>query len=65
MDMIFKELFEAITGFEIEEEETVFSLGKKKQDFVLGFYVHKPNETIHYNKMGGYMKYRYMIYIHS
>jgi len=50
--VIFKELFEAVTGFEIEEEETEFSVGNSriKKEYVFGFYVHKPNETIHYKE---------------
>jgi len=49
---IFKELFEAVTGFEIEEEETEFAIGNSKtsKEFVFGFYVKKPNETIHYKE---------------
>ena len=49
---IFKSLFEAVTGFEIEEEETAFSIGDSRieKEFVFGFYVHKPNETIHYKE---------------
>jgi energy-coupling factor transporter ATP-binding protein EcfA2 len=49
---IFKELFEAVTGFEIEEEVSSFSLGNDvvDEEFVLGFYVKKPNETIHYKE---------------
>jgi predicted ATP-binding protein involved in virulence len=49
---IFKELFEAVTGFTIEEEETAFAVGnaKTQKEFVFGFYVHKPNETIHYKE---------------
>lgn len=49
---IFKELFEAVTGFTIEEEETEFAVGtsKLKKEFVFGFYVHKPNESIHYKE---------------
>lgn len=59
---IFKELFEAVTGFEIEKEETLFtienSVRSKKysnslniaEEYVLGFYVKKPNETIYYRE---------------
>jgi hypothetical protein len=49
---IFKELFEAVTGFEIEKEETAFAVGESRneQEYVFGFNVHKPNETIHWKK---------------
>lgn len=49
---VFKELFEAVTGFEIEEEETEFAVGNSRisKEFVFGFVVHKPNETIHYKE---------------
>jgi len=49
---IFKELFEAVTGFEVEEEETEFAVGNSriKKEFVFGFWVKKPNETIHYTE---------------
>jgi len=49
---LFKELFEAVTGFKIEEEETEFSVGNSKveKEYVFGFYVKKPNETIHYKE---------------
>jgi len=48
---IFKKLFEAVTGFEIEKEETQFTMNSKvDNEFVLGFYVKKPNETIHYKE---------------
>jgi len=49
---VFKELFEAVTGFEIEKEETAFAVGESKmqQEYVFGFNVHKPNETIHWKE---------------
>ena len=49
---LFKELFEAVTGFEIEEEETEFAVGNSRisKEFVFGFFVKKPNETIHYKE---------------
>jgi len=47
---IFKELFEAVTGFTIEEEKTVFSLGEQFNNYIFGFYVHKPNETIYHKE---------------
>ncbi len=52
---IFKELFEAVTGFNIEETKTLFNAEesnlKSPQDdilrkYVLGFTIHKPNEII-------------------
>jgi predicted ATP-binding protein involved in virulence len=41
-----------VTGFEIEEEETEFAVGNSriKKEFVFGFFVKKPNETIHYTE---------------
>ena len=49
---IFKELYEAVTGFEIEEEETQFAVGNSRisKEFVFGFWVKKPNETIHHTE---------------
>lgn len=49
---LFKELFESVTGFKIAEQETEFAIGNSKvsKDFVFGFYVQKPNETIHYKE---------------
>jgi ABC-type cobalamin/Fe3+-siderophores transport system ATPase subunit len=50
---IFKELFEAVTGFEIEEEVGAFSIGGSSlidEEFIFGFYVKKPNETIYYKE---------------
>ena len=53
---VFKDLFEAVTGFEVEEISDIFqasgdpvqaSLLKK---YVLGFWVHKPNEIIHHKE---------------
>lgn len=45
---IFKELFESITGFEIEEKEDAFNSDEANimKQYVLGFLVHKPDETI-------------------
>jgi energy-coupling factor transporter ATP-binding protein EcfA2 len=49
---VFKELFEAVTGFTIEEDETAFAVGNSRmqKEFVFGFFVKKPNETIHYKE---------------
>lgn len=47
----FSVLFNAITGFEIEEETSNFSIGNGINDnYVLGFYVYKPHEKIHYSE---------------
>lgn len=49
---IFKELFESVTGYEIEEYEGVFSISEDPShaellnDYILGFIVKKPFETI-------------------
>jgi len=49
---VFKDLFESVTGFKIEEINDMFSFGadpiqnKIMKDYVLGFKIHKPNETI-------------------
>lgn len=53
---IFKDLFEAVTGFEVEEEKYELNINGQKlemptgnhliKEFVFNFYVHKPNETI-------------------
>lgn len=49
---LFKDLFQAVTGFEIEEREDVFSASddptrKEILDgYVLGFWIKKPDETI-------------------
>jgi len=54
--LMFKELFESVTGFEIEEKSNVFDLSqdpiqaKLLNDYVLGFFVHKPNEIISNNE---------------
>lgn len=48
----FKDLFESITGFSIEEKEGVFDESNDPvqanilKQYVLGFWVHKPDETI-------------------
>jgi len=49
---IFKELCEAVTGFEIEEKKNVFDMSEDPiqadlmQQYVLGFWVKKPHEKI-------------------
>lgn len=49
---IFKELTEAVTGFEIEEKKNVFDLSEDPvqadllQKYVLGFWIKKPHEKI-------------------
>jgi len=49
---LFKELCEAVTGFQIEEKENVFDLSEDPiqadllQKYVLGFWVKKPHEKI-------------------
>jgi energy-coupling factor transporter ATP-binding protein EcfA2 len=49
---IFKDLFESVTGFEIEEQVGVFNESSDPvqaeilRKYVLGFWVHKPDETI-------------------
>jgi energy-coupling factor transporter ATP-binding protein EcfA2 len=49
---IFKELCEAVTGFEIEEKKSVFDLSEDPiqanllKEYVLGFWVKKPHEII-------------------
>lgn len=49
---LFKELFEAVTGFKIEEQVSVFDESEDPiqaeilQKYVLGFLIHKPNEII-------------------
>jgi len=49
---MFKELFESVTNFEIEEKINVFDdsedpqQAKILQQYVLGFLIHKPNEII-------------------
>ena len=49
---LFKDLFESVTGFEIEESLNVFSLGSIQaqseimDEYVFSFKIHKPNETI-------------------
>lgn len=49
---VFKDLFEAVTGFTIEEMDSVFNESDDPvqadimKKYVLGFYVHKPYETI-------------------
>ena len=53
---IFSELFEAVTGFKAEEREGVFDesadpiQAKLLNDYVLGFWVHKPHEVINYTE---------------
>lgn len=52
---IFKELFEAVTGFTVEQEKkegTIsFSICEEVEKYdVSGFYVKKPNETIYYKE---------------
>ena len=52
----FKSLFESVTGYEIEEMEDVFSSSddprqaKMLEQYVLGFTVKKPYETIHHKE---------------
>jgi len=51
----FRFLFKAVTGFEIEEEEnkakfSVGSHGDLSESYVMGFYVIKPHEKIHYSE---------------
>jgi AAA15 family ATPase/GTPase len=52
---IFKELFESVTGFKIEEKEEIANIWEASNDFtlknliknyVLSFYIKKPHETI-------------------
>ena len=49
---VFKELFEAVTGFEVEETTTLFSEGvsdaqqNAMRDYVVGFMIQKPDEKI-------------------
>jgi len=49
---VFKDLFESVTGYEIEETKSIFDLSddpiqaQMLKSYVLGFWVHKPNETI-------------------
>ena len=53
---IFKNLFEAVTGFEVEEKVGVFDGGedwkrdKILNEYVLGFLIKKPNEIISHNE---------------
>jgi len=49
---LFKELFEAVTGFEIKEKEGIFNESSDPiqaeilSKYVLGFWIHKPDEII-------------------
>lgn len=45
----FKLLFESITGYKIEKEETLFDIGEADK-YILGFWVEKQNETIYYTE---------------
>jgi len=49
---IFKDLFESVTGFETEEKKNIFDQSEDPvqaeilKKYVLGFWIHKPDETI-------------------
>lgn len=53
---VFKELIESVTGFEIEEQESLFDISEDPvqadllRQYVLGFRVHKPNEIINHTE---------------
>lgn len=53
---VFKDLFESVTGYKIEEMDSVFDQSEDPvqaeilQKYVLGFWVKKPNETISYKE---------------
>jgi len=53
---IFKDLFGAVTGYEVEEITDIFQASedpaqaKMMEKYVLGFWVHKPREIIHHKE---------------
>lgn len=56
---IFKELYEAVTGFTLEENTDIErylggsedpSMRKLLEEYVLAFFIHKPHETIHHKE---------------
>jgi len=53
---IFQDLFSSVTGFEIEEKSSVFDMSEDPvqadlmRKYVLGFWVHKPHESIGNNE---------------
>jgi len=50
--VLFKDLFESVTGFEIEEHANIFNFGSSRrqnkimEEYVMAFKIRKPNETI-------------------